>query len=448
MKTLFRVTMLGLLMVIFTAVSVSPIMAQDGDQKLKTELYNKFVKHYDKETITDKKLALEAAEEYIAKFNTPADKDQVTYYKSQITYLKDWIKYTETQAEKERLAAIEAEKLVKTNARLKTFDTAIRAAYKTPTAENWGKLFDAGDEVVDNDAQYALNFKILMAAAGSVYLVEPKDHIDTYNNKIIGYAESVIRDISSGKTSETYGEYNFKFNTKDVALAKMNIVIGNIKLNRQNKDEEGISHYYKSLQNDKNWDAYRIIGNWYKNKAAKIGTIRETLDKNDEANIPKIKEYVAMEKGYVERAIDAYARSYSLAKADSKLETAKKTALYDELKGLFAFRYSEPKEAVMKTDTSINSYVAQIDKKAMPNPATEVTPVVSEEDKVTDSTENKTDDAKSSEIKKDGATMKKGDATMKKEGSTTIQKDAKTPVKTDGSTRTRTVSKTKVVKDN
>lgn len=422
MKTFFKVTVLGLLMVVLTAVSVSPIMAQDDDQAEKTALYNKFIKHYDKETIDDKQAAIDAAKAYIAKFNTPEDKQYTDYFKEAIPPLEEWItnKKKKNKEDAERAARI---------ARLKRLNTAYEAAKAKPNdAKNWDEYFAAGEDVLKFEPEF-VDVSIVLASGGSEM---PKELLteSKYKALTLMYANKVINQIESGVKSDgnKYGEFRWVYGSKDKALTWMNTIIGFIKA-QDNKDA-AMPYYYKATQYEtgsKNWTVYRIIGQWYFDKLIKLGEEREKLDKTNEENFEPIKQMVAVEKGYAERAIDAYARAYDLARTDSKVDAKSKTALFESLQKLFAFRYSDPTEAEMKTDISINNYVASVSKKPMPNPETKVTPVKLKEDTPSNTpADAKKDETKTSDAKP-AATKKVGEKTS----------DTKA-----GATRSRTVSKT------
>ncbi len=416
MKTFFRVTVLGLLMVVLTAFSVSAVMAQDGndDQKEKETLYKCFVDNYDKNTIEQKEKAIDCAKQYIAKFKD--DTQYVKYFEEAIPDLEKWIKdeIKRKEVEKKRL---EDEK------RINRFDTAYRAAVgaKTDIATKWAEAFAAGDDLIKNNPSFALDAKIILASAGKGYLAQAEPPIDTYNNKTIAYAEEAISDLESGKKSDNFGAYNYIYKTKENALGEMNFIIGFIKYVRQEKKDEGVKYFYKATQHEsdakKNTGVYKSIGSWYLSKAGKIGDKRKAvLAKNKaieedatlteeekkakiDANIAEAQELFALEKGYADRAIDAYARAHALSK-----DANDKAAIFTTLKGLFEFRYNDPKDELKKSEANINSYVASVNTKTMPNPATEVEPVKTEEEAPSDKPADTTKEEAKSSDNKSGAT--------------------------------------------
>ena len=441
MRKLFKVTMLGLLMVTLTAGLMTTAMGQDL-QAQKNAVYQKFLDHYDKKTVKDKETAIAAAKEYNSKFNKPEDKQLNDYFTNAITDLEkaiakmkkdeaDRIAYEKEQAEKKKKAA-------ERTARLGRLNTAYNAITKNPTVEaNWDEYFAAGEDVLKYEPNY-VDVSIVLASAGSELPKELQSNTKL-KERTVNYANKALSQIDLGATSadNKYGEFRWVYGSKDKALTWMNRIIGQIK-GRTNRDA-AMPYYYKATKyktGSKDWNIYRIIGAWYYQKLVDKVKTREALDKTDETNIPEIKKSLAFEKGYAERAMDAYARAYKLAQTDSKVNAKTKANLFADLKKLFAFRYNDPKDASLKSDINIKSYVAVIDKRTMPNPETEVKPIGLPVEEPSE----KSDEMKS------GDSMKKDSDSMKKDGDSMMMKKPSAKAKTNGTTRTRTVSKTK--KDN
>jgi outer membrane biosynthesis protein TonB len=78
-----------------------------------------------------------------------------------------------------------------------------------------------------------------------------------------------------------------------------------------------------------------------------------------------------MQKGYAERAINAYARAYKIAKGDPKKKDLVEP-LATTLKQLYAFRYTG------KTLDNVDTYVATVTSNTLVDPTTTVTPVKEE----------------------------------------------------------------------
>jgi hypothetical protein len=77
-----------------------------------------------------------------------------------------------------------------------------------------------------------------------------------------------------------------------------------------------------------------------------------------------------MLNGYAERAMDAYSRAYTLAKADPKLATYAGT-LYKTLQALYTVRFQKQE--------GIDAWISSAVTKPFPDPTSAVTPVVDAE---------------------------------------------------------------------
>ncbi len=453
--------MLGLMMVVLTAVSVSTVMAQKTPEEIqveKTALYNKFLATYKVDTIAGQQSAIDIAKEYIATYKEPVDKQLVDYFKGAIPDLETRI--VELKKKNSDVANAKARE-----ARFNNFNSSITDGIsKAKTPENLDKFFAAGEEVVQNEKDF-LDVAIVLAAVGSQI---PKENNNAkYKALTEKYAKRTISELDANRTGFLkdkkgdlqYGALDWAYGSKDNTLAVMNIILGDLQAKNDNLDAS-IPYYYKALQTEngkKRWDIYNIIALWYRGKAIQIGKERLALDFDVEENVAIGKQKLAMEKGYADRAIDAFARAYKLASADKDVTAERKQSIYKDLKELVGFRYDQPADVERKTDKSINDYVAAVTKNPLPNPAAEVAPITVKEDPPTDSPDNKKmddsmkkDDSmmkKDNSMMKKDSTMKKDDSMMKKE-TAPMKKDGKSSVKENGTTRNRTVNKTTPPKKN
>jgi hypothetical protein len=382
----------GLFAAVFAFALSVPAYAQTCDQETKTPVYQKYLDNY-AGSIDQRQMAVDAAKEYIKLCaGSEIDKEIVDYLKGAIPALEEGIKTEKEQIAKQKLADAETE-------RFNRFSKAF-------AAKNYDELFAAADDylkyppVVRNNY---LDMRILMAATGGD-LAASNPPIKKYDDLTLKYAQDAISRINAGEESgsKKWGGYNTKENT----LGWLNYAIGYIKFYDQDKKDEAIAYYYKATQSDSgtktHWPLYATIGSWYKSKMAALGKERTALDiteaagENQKANIDKALSILAMEKGYAERAIDAYARAYSIAKSKSEVAAGAKTSLFDNLKQLFDFRYSSEQDIDKRSEANINSYVAGISSNSLPNPSSAVQPVIekiqTEEpaDKATDGTEGAT----------------------------------------------------------
>lgn len=355
MKTIYRVLVLGILMMAFTAVTVTPTFAQDP-QAEKLALYEKYTKNYGG-TVAQKEIAIEAGKQYIAKYEAnKEDADQVNYLKTAIPALEEEVKKIKAADEKK--------------GRYNRFDAAIKG-------KNFADTFSVGKDVIANepaDSTIALDAEIVLASIGFDQAVAK---VDTYNNDAINYAKSVIQKLEAGKTTKNFGAYQYEYKTKDNALGWMNYTIGYITYYRQDKKNDSLPFLYKATQLNsdpkKFSDIYRVIGLWYLEEALRID--KDRLAKIAAAGGKDTDEtlaLLALQKGYADRSIDGYARAYSIAKAPgSKATPEYKDALYGKLQDLYKFRYDGDIKG-------IDDFVATVMSKPMPNPSTPVTPVAAE----------------------------------------------------------------------
>jgi hypothetical protein len=370
MKTIYRNLALGILLAVFAAFSVAPVSAQTAAQDEKTKLYNTYIENYDK-SLDKQKIALAAAKQYVEKYGANAeDKEQVDYFKNAIPSLEEGINKVERET-KDKAAA---------GALFEKFNAANKA-------KNIPEIFTSGKEILAKQPDF-LDINLVLASAGfdQAVLATP---VDTYNNDTINYARKAIQLIEAGKASETeqYGAGNYiykndKFtDTKSNALSWMNYTIGYITYYRQGKDNaakkrEALPYFYKATQhnsfNKTNPFVYQTIGAWYLDEAIKIDTDRKAKitaagDKDTDETLAML----ANQKGYADRAIDAYARAYKFAKDDPKQKKEYTDNLYNRLKELYTFRYEGKIEG-------IDQFVAAVQNKPMPDPTTAITPVKEE----------------------------------------------------------------------
>lgn len=391
MKASVRVLTVGLFALLLTVTLASSAFAQgqECDQNFKTSRYQTYIDNYNSNNIADLEKAVAAAEEYVKVCaNDGPSADIVKYLSDAVPTIKKRIGEIQEKIKRDKLIKEE-------NARFARFDKAY-------TAKNWGEVFAAGAEILSHPPvkkNVQLDMRILLASRGSV-LAESGNN--EFNNETLKYAKEAISRINAGEdsTSGEWGAYDFSWKTKDNALGQLNYAIGYIDFYPKDDKEEGIAYYYKATQYDsdtrKYTPIYVTLGDWYREKAGEIGEKRKALDLTEaagdqrEANIKQAEAYFAMEKAYVQRAMDAYARAYNIAKSDKNATAEFKTNLFNTLKTLFQFRYSRdtPEDAAKRTDESINSYVASVSTESLPNPANDPAPIVEKKpdagDKATD----------------------------------------------------------------
>lgn len=364
MKTIFRNLALGILMAGISVVGATATFAQDdpctADIEAKQALYKQFTDNFDKKEIEKKKIAVTSGKQYVEKYAACADdKAIVDYINGQVPSLEKDIARIQAGVEKQAI--------------ITRFNTAAQG-------KNVADIFTSGKELLVKQPDL-IDVNITLASAGfEQTLTTPT--AKTYNDETIAQAKTAIQQIEAGKKSEDYGVFTYscdkkKFtDCKSYTLGAMNYAIGYILSYRQDKKKDALPYFYKATQYNSfakgDPTVYQAIGAWYLDEAIKIDTVRqEKLKANENKDTEETLAMVGLQKGYADRSIDAYARAYKLAKADTNQTKQYTDGLYTRLKELYAFRYDG------KTD-GIDAFVSTVQNKPLPDPATEVTPVKEE----------------------------------------------------------------------
>lgn len=367
MKTIYKNLVLGIFLTVFAAAFAAPTFAQDvcADIDANTALYNKFIASYDK-GIAQRKIAVEAGKEYIQKYEACATvtKDaqgvetKTLTYAAQITYFKENVPVLEKAIVKEENDVID-----------KAMYDRFNAAGKS---KNVADIMTSGKEVV---AKYpdSLDVLIVMAVAGFEE-INAKPTVTTYNNDVMDSAKKAIALIEAGKvTSKKYGAFTYQLVSKPNALSVLNYTIASVLLTDPTKKAEAASYFYKATQNESKIKSiprvYQAIGSNYVDEFLKIDKDRK--DKIKAAGDKDTEETLALEamqRGYAERALDAYAKAYKNAVAAKEKKEYMDT-LSTRLKELYAFRFDG------KTLDNVDTFVTTASGKTLVDPTTTVTPV-------------------------------------------------------------------------
>jgi tetratricopeptide (TPR) repeat protein len=265
-------------------------------------------------------------------------------------------------------------------------DMKLSKKFDDGVGKNWADAFSAGKEIIaaKSDKPVSLDVAIVLALAGYDLALEKND---TYNSDTIMMAETVIKKLESNMTSEKYGafgKYELKIKEypdgKQNALGWMNYIIGFIKGERQNNKKDGMAYLYKATKFNsavKNFpDIYQGFGSYYIAEFDKIEAERIKLytDNGNKENEQTLAMW-DLQKGYLDRAIDAYSRAYKIASDIERTAPADKKAaaktykdtLYKSLGTLYKNRFD-------KTE-GLDAHIAAVLSKPMPDPSTEVQPV-------------------------------------------------------------------------
>ena len=356
MKTLFRVLTLAVLLTAFSTLSFAQDDLATLFERFKTEAKGK---------CGERDAALATGKTIIEKFGS----DELN---------KDVIDFV-----KKRMATIEKEDpRCKLNAR---YDTTYKA-------KDWANFFAVSKEIIAAEGDSPLALDLLLTNVSVGFNLADRDKVDTYNNDTLNWAKTALQKIQAGKASQTgkWGVFE-PFGNKDAAQSWANFTIGYLMYNKLNqKNTEALSYFYKSTQvsNEKKNDTtiYTNIGTYFFNKAQELDTgYREARKTNNNEDNDETKRLLGLARGNADRAIDAFGRAYKIAAADPK-KAELKTTIGKTLSDLYKFRFN----LADAKQPDIDKYVADLVAKPMPDPSTEVTPVVIEAPATTTTTTSTT----------------------------------------------------------
>lgn len=329
--------------------TLTPVFAQDtaatpaaGQCNLeeRDKLYNdKFYPNYSltKATAQQQEIAYQAAKEYVAKF--PNCENQ-----PQIDFINKWIpKY---------------EELVKS----RKFEALANSFNEKVKAKDTAGVFTTGKEVLAVRPDY-MNVNLYIVDAG---YQSAQKKVNTYNAETVALAKQLINDINNGKTPP---DNNWSpFTSKDETLAWMNYTVGFVTHNTNKK--EAAPYFYKTVQLNSplknSYFPYLFIAEMYLDEYTKAAKDYET--QKESTDVELVKKLIGTYKAYADRAIEAYAKAYTVAKAEKKDDVAK--AIYDgELTQFYKLRHDGQ-------TTGMTEFVAAQASKSLTDPTTPVTPVI------------------------------------------------------------------------
>lgn len=346
MKTVYKFLGSGALAITFALAAPTVNFAQETE---KDTWYNQFVACR-KETDKAKLAACYAlAKQYVDKYGNDTD-EYTTYVKKQLAT------YT---------ARVEKEALIN------RFDTSTKRA-----TFNADEAFSSG-RVIYTQQPDLIDVPIVLAAVG-YELAVAKTPNDKYNNDAINYAKTVIQQFESGKTSQNYGANAFNFkdpafpDAKSNTLGWMNYTIGYIMYNRQGMKKEALPYLYKATQLNSGTKTlpqiYQTIGNYYAEELLKMDKDRlAKIEAAGKVDTDETKALLALEKGYAERAAEAFARAYKAVNADAANKPYK-DSLLTNAKEVYSIRFD-------KDMAGFDAYVNGLSAKSFTDPTTAVVPV-------------------------------------------------------------------------
>jgi hypothetical protein len=379
MKTIFRLSGLGLLLAAIAGGSAVVASAQDpcADADGQTALYTKFTDLYSKTSLADRKETVNVAKQFLEKYGAcEAVQEQAVYLKGAIPKFEEIIAKMEKDA--------------KMRTMFQRFDAAINS-------DNNDELYAAGRDILA-DQPDNINIIVPMAVAG--YYNSSSANNFKYADEGIRYANLALNKIKSGakftkknaKGEETVGALKYEY-TRPNVINELNFTVAYLTYFGKKDKKAAIPMFYELSQNGGVYRddprVYGAIGDYYIEQGAPLGEqiaalIKKQTENKDESEEVKdareveIKKLVALFNGYTERALDAYTRAHKVARSDTPAAKAYKDNLYKMIQSLYKRRFEK--------ETGLDAYIATTLARPMPNPASEVMPVEDPEPTTTTTT--------------------------------------------------------------
>ena len=361
----------GAIAAVIGLFGVSQGFAQGGcdDVEGQTESYTKFTANFNSKDPDKMQLALDAGKVFLEKYGDCED------LKQQTDYIKPWVPRLERNIPIRRKEII----LERLFAR---FDDAIKA-------KNTPQIYAVGREIMVESPGNP-NVIMVMGGAGFVDAAKPNA---TNVDDAIRYARTAL-DFAKNPSSEfpkkgkdgtpTAGAFEFEYSRKE-AVDQMTYILGYLQFYGKKDKKAGLPYYFELTQTSDQFKAdpniYAAIGSYYAEEAEKVVEEIKPLDAEiakadttDERKIDLNKMILAKEalyKGWAERTLDAFGRAYKFAKNSTPAEKKYRDGLYATIQAIYKSRFE-------KTD-GIDAWLSTATAKPMPNPLSEVTPVVEEE---------------------------------------------------------------------
>ncbi|MFN2412640.1 MAG: hypothetical protein ABR535_06250 [Pyrinomonadaceae bacterium] len=356
MRTIFRFTGAAMLVAVCAmgtfAQATDPCAdtaAQDGLQNTIREVYAK-----------DKPKAIETGKQLLEKFGT------CEYSREFVTWLKAQMPKWEAGIAKQRDAAAASDMF-------KRFDDAVET-------DNYSTMLAAGKEILAKQPDN-LNVLIPLALAGSKQTnTQPDETIRYAHLALTTLKTKPCEKIVNGKTINECGALKYQVKKENIN-SELNYALGYVNYWVKKDKKAALPFYYEAVKNSGSRKddgyAYGSIGNFYADEVGRLGKeYAELVKTRSTADTPevtaeketKIKAAEGMIKGYLERAIDAFGRAKKFTPATDKTTV---DAINKTLADLYKARFA-------KTD-GMDAYVASKIAQPMPDPTSQVTPIIEAE---------------------------------------------------------------------
>lgn len=283
---------------------------QETDDKVKVDLYTKFVDNYK----NNRPLAYQTAKDYLQRY--AKENDQYS------EYVQLWV------------AEYEREDRLRQLRRL-VFDD-----------RNFAEAFKLGKQVMTENPNH---LDSLVALANAGYLAANARN-ETFNTEALAYAQNAIGQVESGKAPETWDPFKGKPDT----LAYLYATVGLMKL--KNNPSESIDAILKTESLDSDLKKLPTLY-YYLARAYETGPYAK-LSADYQAKFAGKPESAeskqALEKlgQVIDRIVDAYARAVAATGTDAQY-AANRTAWMTTLTNYYKFRHQD-------SDAGLTDYVAKV----------------------------------------------------------------------------------------
>jgi len=258
---------------------------------------------------------------------------------------------------------------------LKRFDTAIQGS-------NWDEAYAAGNEFLTKfpDDPYRIHVIVPLGWIGYKEALNKNYKYDANAIKFSKMAVDLLRAGSlQAKPGDNYGTFGLTCTGKDECVSLLTFGQAYMTYFGENNKQAAVPIYYEVTKLPGSFGkapaVYGTIGDYYFESVKKIGDdlkakIADQKDTDpDDVKAKKeadIKATIAMLNGYAERAMDAYSRAYTIAKADPKAGTYAAN-LYKAIQQLYTIRFQK--------QDGIDPWISATVAKPFPDPTSPVTPI-------------------------------------------------------------------------
>ncbi len=314
--------------------------------------------------------AIKAGKEFLEKYGTcEPTAGMATYLKENIAKWEDTV----------RKKGIEDE----VNEMFGRFDAAIKAG-------NVAQINSVGREILAKQPGNP-NVIMVMGAAGLDEAIKGNPaNVDASiaNAKTaLAYAKNASSEFPKTRATDkakTAGAFQYEF-SREQAVDQMTYALAYLNYYTKKDKKSALPYFYELAQTSNRFkndpSIYAAVGSYYTDEAVRLGNeIKPLIEKlnnaatTDEEKIEldkQIKVKEAVYKAYEERTLDAFGRAYNVAKNGTPAEKTYRENLYKTIQAIYDSRFPGQKVGV---DAWLSTAIA----KPMPNPLSEVTPVVEE----------------------------------------------------------------------